>query len=55
MFDLFVDGGDIEVYEKNAKSLNLCRKERTFRQHREKRDTSTTPPKGQRLWVSNHA
>ena len=34
MFDLCVDGGDIEIYEKDVKSLNLYRKERTFRRHR---------------------
>ena len=34
MFDLCVGGGDIEVFGMNAKSLNLYRKERTFRRHR---------------------
>lgn len=33
MFDLLVDGGDIEVYENDVKSLNLYRKERSFRRH----------------------
>lgn len=31
MFDLPVHGGDIEAYEKNAKTLTLYRKKRTFR------------------------
>ena len=34
MFALCFGGEDIEVCEKHAKSLNLYRKERTFRRHR---------------------
>lgn len=30
MFDLLVDGGATEAYEKNAKCLSLYRKVRTF-------------------------